>query len=109
MRFGSLRHRITFEQVTTKSAGDLGRAVDTWEDVKTVYASFKAVNSSEMDEQEQTTSSTYLEFRIREPKDFTPTAKMRIQFQSRYYYITGLKPANSGDHYLINAVHKDNG
>jgi len=109
MRFGSLRHRIKFQSLTTKSAGDLGVAKDSWTDVKTVYAEFRSVNASEMDESEQTTGSTYLEFRIREPKDFTPTEKMRIEFQSRYYYITGLKPANAGGHYLINAVHKDNG
>lgn len=109
MRFGSLRHRIKFQELTTKSAGDLGVANDTWSDVKNVWSEFRSVNSSELDENGQTTGSTFLEFRIREPKDFTINEKMRILFQSRYYYITGLKPANSGGHYLINAVHKDNG
>jgi head-tail adaptor len=109
MRAGPLRHRITIQESTTKSGGDFGSVKDTWSDVKTVYAQFRSVNANEMNEKEQTTGSVYTEFRIREPKGFEVTPSMRIVFKSKNYYITGVKPGNVGDDYLINAVLKDNG
>lgn len=109
MLIGKLRYRITIQELSTENAGSFGVANASWTDVKTVYAQFQVDSSAESTENGQTVGSTQVMFRIREPKDYTPTEKMRISFKGKYYYITGIRPANAGDHTIITAVSKDNG
>lgn len=109
MNIGKLRERITFQSLGATDAGSFGSSNGTWTEVKTVFAQFQGLFETEQKESEQPVASTSAQFRIREPRDYTITTKMRIVFRSQNYYITGIRPANAGDHVIVTATMNDNG
>ena len=108
MIIGKLRERILIQTKSTADAGSFGASNNTWSDVKTIYAQMQPLSESEGNESNQTVASTTLQFRIRKPMNYAVDATMRIVYDNRKYYITGIRPAPAGDHYILTAVHKDN-
>ena len=80
--------RVTIESYTT-TTDSWGHPTKTWSTHATVWANKKEVKAIERTEQSQIVALSYTQFRIRYLSSVDTT--MRISYDSKYYYITGVK------------------
>lgn len=87
MEIGELRHRITFQKLTT-TTNENGFEVETWENYKTVWAAITNLHGREYFEAAAVQKENTVKFTIRYFKD--PDTSMRILFQGRQYNIISI-------------------
>ena len=94
---GRLDRRVTFRRVT-QTVNNYGAATDSWADLATVWAELKyRPNTSGEDMPEgKKIATTNIVFKIRSPKDFTPTKKDIIQYDSGEYDILAITETKEG-------------
>ena len=87
MRAGSLRHKITFQQLTV--ANDTwSHSIETWTDEFTTYASIWTLRGVERMEAFKLDNEITHKIRVRYKSDLHP--KMRIRFGTRYFNILSM-------------------
>ena len=87
MRAGSLRHKITFQQLTV--ANDTwGHSAETWTDQVTTYAAIWTLRGTERMESMKLDNEITHKIRVRYNRDLNP--KMRIKFGERYFNILSM-------------------
>ena len=87
MRAGSLRHKITFQQLTV--ANDTwGHSAETWTDEVTTYAAIWTLRGVERMESMKLDNEITHKIRVRYKRDLNP--KMRIKFGERYFNILSM-------------------
>jgi|TARA_B110000093_G_C12661197_1_gene282329 SPP1 family predicted phage head-tail adaptor len=89
MKFGLLDRRITIEHLGVNSGTDSWNVDATsWINVRSCWGKKKDNSSREGVELQQLTNVTSTVWRIRYVTDVT--TEMRILYNSKYYYITGI-------------------
>jgi len=87
MRAGSLRHKITFQQLTV--ANDTwGHSAETWTDQVTTYAALWTLRGTERMESLKLDNEITHKIRVRYKRDLHP--KMRIKYGERYFNILSM-------------------
>ena len=87
MRAGSLRHKITFQQLTV--ANDTwGHSAETWTDQVTTYAAIWTLRGVERIESMKLDNEITHKIRVRYKRGLHP--KMRIKFGERYFNILSM-------------------
>ena len=87
MNPGELRHRITFQKLTT-STNENGFQIEEWVDVKTVWAAVSNLHGREYFEAAAIQRENTVKFTIRYLKGLD--ASMQILFQGKPYNITSI-------------------
>lgn len=87
MEIGELRHRITFQKLTT-TTNENGFEVETWENYKTVWAAITNLHGREYFEAAAVQKENTVKFTIRYFKGLDTS--MRILFQGRQYNIISI-------------------
>ena len=87
MNPGELRHRITFQRLTT-TINENGFEEETWEDFKTVWAGVSNLHGREYFEAAAVQAEQTVKFTIRHLKDLDTS--MRILFKDKEYNITAI-------------------
>lgn len=87
MEIGDLRHRITFQKHTT-TINENGFEVETWEDVKTVWAAASNLHGREYFAAAAVQAENTVKFTIRYLTGLDTT--MRILFRGKQYNITAI-------------------
>lgn len=87
MNPGELRHRITFQKLTT-STNENGFEVEEWLDIKTLWAKVSNLHGREYFEAAAIQMENTLKFTIRYLKDIDTS--MRIIFKERHYDIKSI-------------------
>lgn len=87
MNPGDLRHRITFQELTTNT-NENGFEAETWEDFKTAWAAVSNLNGREYYQAAQVQAENTVKFTIRYLEGIDPS--MRILFQGKQYNITSI-------------------
>ena len=87
MEIGELRHRITFQKLTT-TTNENGFEVEAWEDYKTVWAAVTNLHGREYFEAAAVQKENTVKFTIRYFKGLDTS--MRILFQGRQYNIISI-------------------
>ena len=87
MRAGSLRHKITFQQLTV--ANDTwGHSAETWTDQVTTYVAIWTLRGVERIESMKLDNEITHKIRVRYKRGLHP--KMRIKFGERYFNILSM-------------------
>ena len=87
MRAGSLRHKITFQQLTV--ANDTwGHSAETWTDQVTTHAAIWTLRGVERIESMKLDNEITHKIRVRYKRGLHP--KMRIKFGERYFNILSM-------------------
>jgi SPP1 family predicted phage head-tail adaptor len=87
---GSLDRRITLRRAVTRT-DEFGAAIETWNDIGTVWASMVQVSNQEQFAAQQVGAETVLRFQIRfstRVRELSP--RDRLIFAGREYNITGV-------------------
>jgi SPP1 family predicted phage head-tail adaptor len=87
VEIGDLRHRITFQKLTT-SVNESGFEVETWEDVRTVWAAASNLHGREYFAAAAVQAESTVKFTIRYLPGIDTT--MRILFRNKQYNITAI-------------------
>ena len=87
VEIGDLRHRITFQKHTT-TINENGFEVETWEDVKTVWAAASNLHGREYFAAAAVQAENTVKFTIRYLPNLDTT--MRISFRDKTYNITAI-------------------
>ncbi|MEY8414801.1 phage head closure protein [Tissierella praeacuta] len=87
MNPGELRHRITFQRLTT-STNENGFEIEEWTDVKTVWAGVTNLHGREYFEAAAVQAENTVKFTTRYLKDVDTS--MRILFKDKQYNITSI-------------------
>lgn len=88
MNIGDLRHRITFQKLSS-GVNDYGEPVSSWDDVKTVWSSVNPIVGIEYFAAETVQSEITHKIRIRYTTGIT--TDMRIKFnEDRYFSIISI-------------------
>lgn len=87
MEIGELRHRITFQKLTT-TTNENGFEVEAWEDYKTVWVAITNLHGREYFEAAAVQKENTVKFTIRYFKGLDTS--MRILFQGRQYNIISI-------------------
>jgi SPP1 family predicted phage head-tail adaptor len=87
VEIGDLRHRITFQKLTT-SVNENGFEVETWEDMRTVWAAVSNLHGREYFAAAAVQAENTVKFTIRYLPDIDTT--MRISFRDKQYNITSI-------------------
>ena len=87
MEIGELRHRITFQKLTT-TTNENGFEVEDWEDYKIVWAAITNLHGREYFEAAAVQKENTVKFTIRYFKGLDTS--MRILFQGRQYNIISI-------------------
>jgi SPP1 family predicted phage head-tail adaptor len=87
MEIGDLRHRITFQKLTT-SVNESGFEVETWEDIRTVWAAASNLHGREYFAAAAVQAESTVKFTIRYLPGIDTT--MRILFRNKQYNITAI-------------------
>ncbi len=87
MNPGELRHRITFQKLTT-TTNENGFEIEEWTDVKTVWASITNLHGREYYEAAAVQAENTVKFTVRYIKDLDTS--MRILFKDKQYNITSI-------------------
>ncbi|AGL03654.1 phage head closure protein [Desulfoscipio gibsoniae] len=108
VEIGDLRHRITFQKLTT-SVNENGFEVETWEDFKTVWAAVSNLHGREYFAAAAVQAENTVKFTIRyltgldttmrivfQGKQYNITAIYNIKYQNRYLEIKALEVVSSG-------------
>lgn len=85
MNIGDLKHRITFKTYTSIE-NDMGDAISSWIDYKTVWASVTNLHGRELFQAMQVQAEYTVKFTIRYCKNINEN--MRIVFNGQEYNIT---------------------
>lgn len=88
MRAGQLRHQMVIQSKTESQAAS-GMPSESWSTHATVWARVKPVKADEGFEAGTTTARRTHEITIRALSTVTPN--MRVSWDSRYFYITGVR------------------
>jgi len=97
VEIGDLRHRITFQKLTT-SVNENGFEVETWEDFKTVWAAASNLHGREYFAAAAIQAENTVKFTIRYLPDMDTT--MRILFQGKQYNITSIDNIKYQNRYM---------
>ncbi len=97
VEIGDLRHRITFQKLTT-SVNENGFEVETWEDFKTVWAAVSNLHGREYYAAAAVQAENTVKFTIRYLTGLDTT--MRIVFQGKQYNITAIDNIKYQNRYL---------
>lgn len=97
VEIGDLRHRITFQKLTT-SVNENGFEVETWEDFKTVWAAVSNLHGREYFATAAVQAENTVKFTIRYLTGLDTT--MRIVFQGKQYNITAIDNIKYQNRYL---------
>lgn len=108
MEIGDLRHRITLQKLTN-TVNENGFELETWEDVKTVWAAASNLHGREYFAAAAVQAENTVKFTIRylegldtamrilfRGKQYNITAIDNIKYQNRYLEIKALEVADSG-------------
>ena len=87
MEIGELRHKITFQRLTT-TTNENGFEVEEWEDFKTVWAAVTNLHGREYFEAAAVQRENTVKFAIRYLKNIDTS--MRILFKGKQYSITAI-------------------
>jgi SPP1 family predicted phage head-tail adaptor len=87
MRAGSLRHKITFQQLTVAN-DSYSHSTETWTDQVTTYAAIWPMRGTERMESMRLDQEVTHKIRIRYKRDLHP--KMRIKFGTRYFNVRAI-------------------
>lgn len=105
MSIGELRHRITF-QMLTSVVNENGFEIETWQDYKTVWASASNLSGREYYQAAATQAEKTVKFTVRFIKDIEEN--MRISFERKQYNITSIDNIKYGNKYIeIKALEAD--
>lgn len=74
-------------QQTTESRGDAGGVEDTWTTYKTVWADIDDLGGGKGESSDMTVYTDVISFKIHQKDAPDVTTKMRISWNSEYYYI----------------------
>lgn len=88
MNPGELRHRITFQE-KSKQQNEYGEEIDSWVNVKTVWASVNPMSAKEFFAAEKTSSEVTHKIFMRYIPDLKITSDMRIKFKDRTFELVG--------------------
>lgn len=89
---GNLDRRVTIQRAT-RAKNTRGVLVDTWGDLATVWASYRALSDAERIRSAEVAAVIEARFRIRwSPGVADVTAKDRLQFEGRPQEIVAVKP-----------------
>ena len=97
VEIGDLRHRITFQKLTT-SVNENGFELETWEDFKTVWAAVSNLHGREYFAAAAVQAENTVKFTIRYLTGLDTT--MRIVFQGKQYNITAIDNIKYQNRYL---------
>lgn len=97
MNPGELRHRITLQKKFT-STNENGFNVESWEDVKTLWAAVTNLHGREYFAAAAVQAENTVKFTIRYLEGIDES--MRILFQSRHYNITSIDNIKYQNRYL---------
>jgi len=97
VEIGDLRHRITFQKLTT-SVNENGFEVETWEDFKTVWAAVSNLHGREYFAAAAVQAENTVKFTIRYLTGLDTT--MRILFRGKQYNITAIDNIKYQNRYL---------
>jgi len=87
MEIGGLRHRITIQKHTT-TVNENGFEVETWEDIKTVWAAVSNLHGREYFAAAAVQAENTVKFTVRYLQGLDTA--MRIRFQGKTYDITAI-------------------
>ena len=99
-KIGELRHRIIIEVLTNTTDLQGGQST-TWATYANAYALINPVSASEIQ------FATKIQYRrthkcvIRQRSDLTFTTAMRVNFDSRFFQIKGIRKVDEQDFYLM--------
>ena len=97
MEIGALRHRITFQELTT-TINENGFEVETWEDYKTVWAAAGNLHGREYYAAAAVQAENTVKFTIRYLPDINTS--MRILFRGKQYNINAIDNIKYQNRYL---------
>lgn len=107
MNPGDLRHRITFQKLTT-TVNENGFEEETWEDVKTVWAAASNLHGREYYAAAAVQAENTVKFTIRYLPGIHTT--MRILFRGKQYNITAIDNIKYQNRYMeIKALEVEKG
>jgi len=86
-RIGDLRNKITI-QVQSSTKDDYGALIETWTDVKTIWAAVNPINGREYFAAESVNSEITHRVKARYTSGITPD--MRVKFGTRYFNILSI-------------------
>ena len=77
-------------QQTTESRGDAGGVEDTWSTYKTIWAEIDNISGNVQNESDMPVFSESMQFKIHTHDAPAVTSKMRISYDSRFFYIQSI-------------------
>jgi len=95
---GELDRRIRIDQVTN-TINDYGESIKSYSLFKTVWAKVDWKRSSEKEESNQRVQVSDIVFYIRN-LDITIDPDMRILYDSKYYFVNGVKEIDGRERFL---------
>tara|TARA_R110002051_G_scaffold280089_1_gene341630 strand:+ start:6516 stop:6836 length:321 start_codon:yes stop_codon:yes gene_type:complete len=98
MQIGSLDRRIVIEEPST-SPDDFGELIITWSTYRTVWADVNWKGGNEREELQRITATSKVVFTIRN-LSIAVTEMMRINYDSKYYYIKVINEIDGRDAFL---------
>ena len=97
MEIGDLRHRITFQKKTT-IINDNGFEIETWENVKMVWAAVSNLHGREYFAAAAVQAESTVKFTIRYTPDIDTT--MQILFRNKSYNIIAIDNIKYKNHFI---------
>jgi SPP1 family predicted phage head-tail adaptor len=86
VRAGTLRHKVTIQQLTTTGTDGDGQPIESWSDLTTVWASIEPLRGREFFEARAQLSEETVRFRMRYQSTISNT-RHRLVFGSETYRI----------------------
>lgn len=105
MSIGDLRHRITFQRLTS-AVNENGFEMETWQDYKTVWASVSNLSGREYYQAAAIQAEKTVKFLVRYIEDIDTS--MKILFKEKQYNITSIYDMKYKNKYIeIKALEVD--
>jgi SPP1 family predicted phage head-tail adaptor len=99
IRAGELDKRITIQSYTT-TQNSYGEETKSWSDLVTVWAAVEPLQGREYWAAQKVNAELTVQFRIRYRAGITP--KMRVYYDSRYFYIiSGVNPKQRNEELIL--------
>ena len=109
MNIGKMERYITIEQPTYSVSDDSNdKYVSAWTTYKTCWASWIHKQSQEVFETGQMVAKDTHEWKVRYYDAPALKADMRINYDSDYYYLVGIKELGRKEALLLTTVNRDN-
>ena len=100
---------LTIQQPTySVSSNTNDKTVSAWTTYKTCWGSWVHRQSSEVFETGQMVAKDTYEFKVRHYDTPDIKSDMRILYDSKYYYLIGVKELGRKEAWLITAINRDN-